>query len=199
MSLASVILRQPPDPAKIAEMPTSEAQQDQGHSRSPSFNPNRTMRSDKSLAGSVMSDKLLTAEEDQVRHQDHDQLDAHVTDVLTRRQRIRRILRGVWTFVKTPMGFITAVYGFLVAFWGAAIVLFLLGWIKTGSSENKDIWVEISSQVENGLFTVTGIGLIPWRVMDAYRELDLSLPYNFSPLSNTGARVYLGPTDVYFL
>jgi hypothetical protein len=28
---------------------------------------------------------------------------------------------------------------------------------------------EISSQVTNGLFTVTGVGFIPWRVRDAYR------------------------------
>ncbi len=43
--------------------------------------------------------------------------------------------------MKTPMGFITAVYGFLVAFWGAAIVLFLLGWINTGSDYNKKLWI----------------------------------------------------------
>lgn len=30
-------------------------------------------------------------------------------------------------------------------------------------------WVEVSSQIENGLFTVTGIGLIPSRVLDTYR------------------------------
>lgn len=69
------------------------------------------------------------------------------------------------------MGAFTAIYGFLVAFWGAAIVLFLLGWINAGSKEQNDIWVEISSQIENGLFTITGVGLIPWRVMDTYRKL----------------------------
>jgi len=79
------------------------------------------------------------------------------------------MLRGLWDFVKTPIGFITAVYGFLVAFWGAAIMLFLVGWIDTGSSYNKSLWVEISSQIENGLFTITGVGFIPWRVTDAYR------------------------------
>lgn len=30
--------------------------------------------------------------------------------------------------------------------------------------------MEVSSQVVNGLFTVTGIGLIPSRVMDTYRK-----------------------------
>lgn len=49
-------------------------------------------------------------------------------------------------------------------------MLFLLGWIPTSSKYRQDVWVEISSQVENGLFTVTGVGLIPWRVVDTYRE-----------------------------
>nr|XP_018260564.1 uncharacterized protein I303_07489 [Kwoniella dejecticola CBS 10117]OBR82722.1 hypothetical protein I303_07489 [Kwoniella dejecticola CBS 10117] len=102
--------------------------------------------------------------------EDH-QLDKHVKHILksSKRQKIKRGLKGLWTFVKTPMGAITAIYGFLVAFWGAAIVLFLLGWIPTNSKNTQDIWVEISSQVENGLFTVTGVGLIPWRVIDTYR------------------------------
>jgi hypothetical protein len=97
------------------------------------------------------------------------ELDQHVRKVLERKDKFRRAMRGLWAFLKTPMGAITAIYGFLVAFWGAAIVLFLLGWIPTSSKNQQDIWVEISSQVENGLFTVTGVGLIPWRVIDTYR------------------------------
>ncbi|WWC93115.1 uncharacterized protein L201_008082 [Kwoniella dendrophila CBS 6074] len=102
--------------------------------------------------------------------EDH-QLDRHVKHILrqNRKDKAKRMLKGLWTFVKTPMGFITAIYGFLVVFWGAAIVLFLLGWIPTNSKNTQDVWVEISSQIENGLFTVTGIGLIPWRVIDTYR------------------------------
>ena len=74
---------------------------------------------------------------------DHE-LDAHVRHVLRnqdKRSKLKRAGKGLWTFVKTPMGFITAVYGFLVAFWGAAIVLFLLGWIPTSSKYRKDVWV----------------------------------------------------------
>ncbi|OWZ54225.1 hypothetical protein C368_03364 [Cryptococcus neoformans 125.91] len=97
--------------------------------------------------------------------------DKHIKSVLSTstRQKILLALQGLWTFVKTPMGFLTALYGFAVVFWGAAIVLFLLGWIPTSSKYRQDVWVEISSQVENGLFTVTGVGLIPWRVVDTYR------------------------------
>ncbi|WRT69393.1 uncharacterized protein IL334_006377 [Kwoniella shivajii] len=102
--------------------------------------------------------------------QDHE-LDKHVKKILNASQKakIKEGLKGLWVFVKTPMGFITAIYGFLVVFWGAAIVLFLLNWIPTNSKNTQDIWIEISSQVVNGLFTVTGVGLIPWRAMDTYR------------------------------
>jgi hypothetical protein len=100
------------------------------------------------------------------------ELNTHVKNVLmsSKRAKIKRAARGFWAFVKTPIGAFTAVYGFLCAFWGAAIVLFLLGWIPTSSKDTQDKWVEISSQVCNGLFTVTGVGLIPWRVIDTYRE-----------------------------
>lgn len=38
----------------------------------------------------------------------------------------------------------------LVAFWGAAIVLFLAKMINLHNKDRQDFWVEISSQVENG-------------------------------------------------
>ena len=104
--------------------------------------------------------------------EDDHELDTHVKNVLasSKRAKIKRGLRGFWAFVKTPIGAFTAIYGFLCAFWGAAIVLFLLGWIPTSSKDTQDKWVEISSQVCNGLFTITGVGLIPWRVIDTYRK-----------------------------
>lgn len=100
-----------------------------------------------------------------------DELDRHVDDLLNNpsKLRIRRILRGVWSFLKTPMGIVTGIYGFLVVFWGAAIVIFLAKIINLHNPDTQGFWVEVSSQVENGLFTVTGIGLIPSRVLDTYR------------------------------
>lgn len=98
-----------------------------------------------------------------------DNLDRHVEDVLTNRRKIRRALSGFWGYIKTPMGFFAFVYGFLCAFWGAAIVLFLAKIINLHNKDRQDFWVEISSQVTNALFTVTGVGLIPWRVIDTYR------------------------------
>ncbi|KAL5637135.1 hypothetical protein ACGC1H_000949 [Rhizoctonia solani] len=98
-----------------------------------------------------------------------DNLDRHVEDVLTNRRKIRRALNGFWEYITTPMGFISFVYGFLCAFWGAAIVIFLAKIINLHNKDRQDFWVEISSQIENALFTVTGVGLIPWRVIDTYR------------------------------
>jgi hypothetical protein len=123
------------------------------------------------------------AESDAASEKGGHELDAHVRHILSQSKRdaIKRTARGVWTFVKTPMGAITAIYGFLVAFWGAAIVLFLLGWINAGSKYQNDVWVEISSQVENGLFTLTGVGLIPWRVIDVYSELSGSVNVSVGP------------------
>lgn len=112
-------------------------------------------------------DELASSDEEE----DHE-LDKRLRKVLERQQQMAKLkaaLKGLWAYLKTPMGVVTAIYGFLVVFWGAAIVLFLLGWIPTPSKDTQDKWVEISSQVVNGLFTVTGVGLIPWRAMDTYR------------------------------
>lgn len=116
--------------------------------------------------------RIPSRDDDAVSTKSDHELDSHVRRVLasSKRAKLRRGLRGFWAFVKTPMGAFTAIYGFLCAFWGAAIVLFLLGWIPTSSKDTQDKWVEISSQVCNGLFTITGVGLIPWRVVDTYRK-----------------------------
>ncbi|CEH11854.1 Protein of unknown function DUF2985 [Ceraceosorus bombacis] len=76
-------------------------------------------------------------------------LDSHVEHLLTKRQQrialLKKVLSGVWTFMKTPLGIVVSIYGFLV------------------------VQVEAFSQAINGLFTITGVGLIPWRIRDTYR------------------------------
>ncbi|KAJ7180203.1 hypothetical protein C8R43DRAFT_392654 [Mycena crocata] len=116
-----------------------------------------------------------------------DSLDRHVEDVLNKPSKFRRTMKGVWAFLKTPLGVLAGIYGFCVVFWGAAIVIFLAKIINLHNANTQGFWVEVSSQVENGsfsmhysvrndhdilsigLFTVTGIGLIPSRVLDTYR------------------------------
>ncbi|PPQ99078.1 hypothetical protein CVT24_003638 [Panaeolus cyanescens] len=118
-----------------------------------------------------------------------DSLDQHVNDVLERPSKVRRTLMGIWSFLKTPMGIITGIYGFLVVFWGAAIVIFLAKIINLHDDNLQGFWVEVSSQVETGLFTVTSIGLIPSRILDTFRETTHVLLYNiyvYSPLLLSG-------------
>ncbi|KAI0068825.1 hypothetical protein BV25DRAFT_1874084 [Artomyces pyxidatus] len=100
-----------------------------------------------------------------------DELDRHVEDVLNRKQNIRRILKGVWAFLKTRMSSLVlfGIYGFMIVFWGSGIVLFALKIINLHNKTNQDFWSEICQQIECGLFCITGIGLIPWRTIDTYR------------------------------
>lgn len=86
------------------------------------------------------------SDEDEDDGKEHD-LDTHVRRILstTRKAQIQARLKGLWAFLKTPMGVIVGIYGFLVVFWGAAIVIFLAGWIPMNSTNTKDIWVGTSS------------------------------------------------------
>ncbi len=111
--------------------------------------------------------RLSTLPARSARDPDDLHLDAYVHELLTKKQKFKRAMQGVWAFLKTPIGVIAGIYGFLVVFGGAALVLFLVGAIPAG--DNKDYWVELFSQFENGLFTITGVGLIPWRLRDTYR------------------------------
>ena len=83
--------------------------------------------------------------------------------------------KGLWKFFLTPFGFLVVVYGLNVVAWGAMIFFVLLDAAPamchpSCNAENsaRKIWIEIDSQILNGLFCVTGFGLIPWRFRDFY-------------------------------
>lgn len=61
---------------------------------------------------------------------------------------VKKALKDLWTFLKTPLGFIVGIYGFLVVVWGAALVIILAGWTPM-TKNTQDIWVEICSQVSS--------------------------------------------------
>ncbi|KAH8999236.1 hypothetical protein EDB92DRAFT_1833147 [Lactarius akahatsu] len=98
-----------------------------------------------------------------------DELDRHVHDVLKRKQKFRRVMKGVWAFLQTLFAF--GIYGFLVVFWGSAIVFFLAKWIVPGNTTTRDFWVEVCEQIENGggYFVSRALAFIPWRIIDTYR------------------------------
>lgn len=92
-------------------------------------------------------------------------------------------LKAFWKWFLTPFGFLITVYCLNVVAWGGMLFLLLCGaapamcWVNEGNGWFRDcnhlqsprrIWLEIDSQILNGLFCVTGFGLIPWRFRDLY-------------------------------
>ena len=70
-------------------------------------------------------------------------LDDHVRHLLhSRRARFKRTMKGFGRYVRNPLGFLVTLYFFLITFWGAAWVLFLIGWIYVG--DRQAYFVEIA-------------------------------------------------------
>lgn len=106
-----------------------------------------------SLTGWTPEEKALL--NDRVRHLLH-----------SRRAKFRRSMRGFGQYVRKPVGFLITLYAFLLTFWGAAWVLFLIGWIGVGG--RQAYFIEICDQILTALFCVVGIGMAPWRAIDTY-------------------------------
>ncbi|VDC01063.1 unnamed protein product [Peniophora sp. CBMAI 1063] len=99
--------------------------------------------------------------------QERAELDDYVRHLMhSRRERFRRRLRGFGQFVSRPLGFLITLYAVLITFWGAAWVLFLIGWISVGG--RQPYFVEICDQILTALFCVVGIGMSPFRAVDTY-------------------------------
>lgn len=97
-------------------------------------------------------------------------LDDHVRHVLhSKRAKFKRTMRGFGRYVKNPLGFIVTLYFFLITFWGAAWVLFLIGWIYVKG--RQQYFVEICDQVLTALFCVVGITMFPFRIVDTYHMI----------------------------
>ena len=91
-------------------------------------------------------------------------------------QSINLGLKAYWKFLRTPFGILLTIYGLNVVAWGAMIFFVLLKAVVPGmciptcdaDSSAREKWIEIDSQVLNGLFCVTAFGLLPWRGRDFY-------------------------------
>nr|OQO13812.1 hypothetical protein B0A51_17370 [Rachicladosporium sp. CCFEE 5018] len=93
-------------------------------------------------------------------------------------------LAAFWKWFLTPLGFLITIYCLNVVAWGGMLFLLLCGaapemcWVNEAPrgwfrdcnhlQSPRRIWLEIDSQILNGLFCVTGFGLIPWRFRDLY-------------------------------
>lgn len=109
-----------------------------------------------SLPGWTAEEKALL--NDRVRHLLH-----------SRRAKFRRGMRGFARYVRKPVGFLITLYAFLLTFWGAAWVLFLIGWISVQGRQGY--FIEICDQILTALFCVVGIGMAPWRAIDTYHMI----------------------------
>jgi hypothetical protein len=68
--------------------------------------------------------------------EEKDALDDHVRHLLhSRRAKFKRSMRGFGRYCRNPLGLIVTLYFFLITFWGAAWVLFLIGWISVGGRQ----------------------------------------------------------------
>lgn len=67
------------------------------------------------------------------------------------------------------MGLFVTVYATLITLFGAAWVLFLIGWISLGSKE--DYIINVIDNVLVALFAIMGDGLAPFRAVDTYHMI----------------------------
>ena len=93
-------------------------------------------------------------------------------------------LKALGKWATTWFGFAITIYCINVVAWGGMLFLLLCGaapemcWAPVGNGEYvrncnhidspRRIWIEWDSQILNGLFCVTGFGLLPWRARDMY-------------------------------
>ncbi|KUJ16453.1 uncharacterized protein LY89DRAFT_586667 [Mollisia scopiformis] len=100
-------------------------------------------------------------------NEEKEELDDRVRHMLhSRRAKFKRSLKGFRQYVRRPFGLFITVYATLITLFGAAWVLFLIGWISVGSK--KDYVVNVVDNVLVALFAIIGDGLAPFRAVDTY-------------------------------
>lgn len=61
-----------------------------------------------------------------------------------KKDNLKKVWIGLVQFLRTPLGVAVAIYGVLVVFWGAALVLILMGAVPM-SNKQQHLWVEVCS------------------------------------------------------
>ena len=92
-----------------------------------------------------------------------------------RAMKLRAWSNHAWHWVATPRGFFSTVYSLNIVAWGGMLFLLMCNAAPAMCHPTcndlyspRRIWIEITSQILNGLFCVTGFGLAPWRFRDLY-------------------------------
>ncbi|RKF53867.1 putative alpha-l-rhamnosidase c [Golovinomyces cichoracearum] len=78
-------------------------------------------------------------------------------------------------FSTSPFCILVTIYGLNIVAWGGMLFLLICNAVPAmckptcnDINSPRRIWIEIDSQILNGLFCVTGFGLIPWRFRDLW-------------------------------
>ncbi|PMD45610.1 hypothetical protein L207DRAFT_482043 [Hyaloscypha variabilis F] len=99
-----------------------------------------------------------------------EELDDRVRHMLhSRRAKMKRAMKGFRQYVRRPFGLFITVYATLITLFGAAWVLFLIGWISLGAKQ--DYVVNIIDNIMVALFAIIGDGLAPFRAVDTYHMI----------------------------
>ncbi|KAM0748244.1 hypothetical protein T439DRAFT_328224 [Meredithblackwellia eburnea MCA 4105] len=101
---------------------------------------------------------------------EREELDDYVRHLLhSKKWKAKRGWRGFKQYFRTPLGAFVTIYASLLTFWGAAWILFIIGWLHAG--DRQAYFVEICDQILTALFCVVGIGLAPFRAVDTYHMI----------------------------
>ncbi|KAE9973223.1 hypothetical protein EG328_004506 [Venturia inaequalis] len=96
----------------------------------------------------------------------------------SRRAAFKRGMKGFGQYVRKPLGLFVTVYATLITLFGAAWVLFLIGWLSVGSK--KDYVVNVIDNVLVALFAIMGDGLAPFRMVDTYHMIYIARYHRLS-------------------
>lgn len=160
----------PPSPQPPPETPESErGQVERTDSEGTEHDSQSVVHAGEYLVLPVDGVDWSKLSEDELR-----ELDDYVRHLLhSKRERAKRIWRGFKQYVRTPLGAFIVIYASLLTFWGAAWVLFLIGWLSAGS--RQAYFIEICDQVLTALFCFVGIGLSPFRAVDTYHMIYIAM------------------------
>lgn len=101
--------------------------------------------------------------------EDKAELDDHVRHLLhSKREGFKRSMRGFGQYLSKPLGLFVTVYAVLITLFGAAWVLFLIGWIYLGDGQRTHYIINVVDNVLVALFALMGDGLAPFRTVDTY-------------------------------
>ncbi|KAF9540847.1 hypothetical protein EC957_003710 [Mortierella hygrophila] len=76
---------------------------------------------------------------------------------------------GCRLIVKSPFNFFVFFCCLSVVVWGAFLVLLMFGWVQLKDDATQKLWIEISSQVLNGFFTLANVPVHPKRFIGFVR------------------------------